>query len=225
MLRRTGHRREPTLPTLRQAGCALGPALRTPRWCPRGISQLRRASRQAQALRFELDVGTVVGAQEVNDSDGLVLQSLGEHVARLRLNRSVTLLGTRTKRGLGPRGKVADQDLFHNDHLRYHPNDITARLECHDKCSATCQGVATRTGGSTCLGSWLITVCGSAYGDGASLSSMNRAVSRSPHGTVSTQASRDPAAFRPEWAPHLAASWRGMTRPHVPSGRSWRRSR
>jgi hypothetical protein len=35
------------------------------------------------------------------------------------------LLGTRAKRCLGPGGKVADQDLFDGDHLRYLGNDIT----------------------------------------------------------------------------------------------------
>src|SRR5690625_3141207 len=99
------------------------------RWYQVDTSQIWSARGQAQVFRLELDVGALVRAQQVDDGDGLTFEGFGEYIARLGLNRPVTLRGACAKRGLGPDGKVADQNLLHGDHLRYRLHDIMA-LAC-----------------------------------------------------------------------------------------------
>lgn len=63
---------------------------------------------------------TFVSAQDVDDSDEIPLNSAGKDISCFPLHQTVTLLRTRTKRGFGPQGQVANQDLLHDDHPRYH---------------------------------------------------------------------------------------------------------
>lgn len=68
---------------------------------------------ESETLRIEVDLCTLVGSQEVDDSGRITVQSLGEKVARGSLDGLVVPLGVGAQGGLGARWQVPDEYLLH----------------------------------------------------------------------------------------------------------------
>lgn len=69
-------------------------------------SQVGGASGQAEAFGHKLDVGALVGAQQIHESGRLTLERFGKDRPRLRLDGPAMLLGASLECRLGPRRKL-----------------------------------------------------------------------------------------------------------------------